>query len=149
GARMRSAHRNFVVLGAALVAALAFTEVGTKGQGPHLVSNDFPNPYKIESWGLLPGGRKLGATYGIDIDEDGKSVWVFERCGGATCAGSNVAPLLKFDSTGKLIASFGAGMFVYPHGIYVDRDDNIWVTDSQAKDGKGQQVFKFSPTGRV
>jgi hypothetical protein len=40
-------------------------------------------------------------------------------------------------------------MFVYPHGVYVDRDDNIWVTDGQGKGNKGQQVVEFSPTGRV
>ena len=142
-------HRNLVVLGAALAAALAITGVGAQGQGPQLASNDFPNPYKIENFGQLPAGRKIGATYGIDIDRDGKSVWVFERCGGATCDASSVAPLLKFDASGKLIASFGAGMFVYPHGVHVDRDDNIWVTDGQGKGAKGQQVVKFSPTGRV
>jgi sugar lactone lactonase YvrE len=144
---MRSAHRNVIVVSAALVAALAIMDVGTQGQGQ--ASNDLPDPYKIETWGQLPAGRKIGAVSAVDIDRDGKSVWVFERCGGATCDGSSLAPLLKFDASGKLIASFGAGMFVYPHGIYVDRDDNVWVTDGQGKGGKGQQVFKFSPTGRV
>jgi len=146
---MRSAHRNVIVLGAALVAALAFTGARTQGQGQQLASNDFPNPYKIENFGQLPAGRKIGATAGIDIDRDGKSVWIFERCGAATCDGSNLAPLLKFDQSGKLIASYGAGMFVFPHGIHVDQDDNVWVTDGQGKGAKGQQVFKFSPTGRV
>ena len=146
---MRSAHRNSIVLGAALMAALAMTSVGTQGQGQQQASNDFSNPYKIENWGQLPAGRKIGAASAIDIDRDGKSVWVFERCGGATCDGSSLAPLLKFDASGKLIASYGAGMFIYPHGIFVDRDDNVWVTDGQGKNGKGQQVFKFSPTGRV
>jgi len=47
------------------------------------------------------------------------------------------------------VASFGAGMFIYPHGLFIDADDNIWVTDGQGKNGKGQQVFEFSPTGRV
>jgi sugar lactone lactonase YvrE len=145
--RMRSAHRKVVVVGAALVAALAITDIVTLGQGQ--ASNEFPNPYKIETWGQLPAGRKMGATYGIDIDRDGKSVWVFERCGGATCDGSNLAPLLKFDTSGKLIASFGAGMFIFPHGIFIDRDDNVWVTDGRGKGAKGQQVVKFSPTGRV
>jgi len=133
------------VLGVALVSAFALNEARTYGQVP----NDLPNPYKVESFGQLPAGRKIGAAYGIDIDRDGKSVWVFERCGGSTCAGSNVAPLLKFDSSGRLVASFGAGMFVFPHGLFVDADDNIWVTDGQAKDGKGNQVVEFSPTGRV
>src|SRR5262245_26918718 len=147
--RMRSAHRTPTVLGAALAVALAVTDIRTQGQASQEASNDYPNPYKIESFGQLPGARKIGATYGIDIDRDGKSVWVFERCCAATIDGSSVAPLLKFDSSGKLIASFGAGMFVFPHGIYVDRDDNIWVTDGQGNGTKGQQVFKFSPTGRV
>ena len=139
--------RNVVALGAALVAALALSDVVTESQGQ--AGNDFPNPYTIEPWGQLPGGRKIGAVAGIDIDRDGRSLWAFERCGGATCDGSSLPPLLKFDSGGKLIASFGAGMFVYPHGIYVDRDDNIWVTDGQGKGAKGHTVVKFSPTGRV
>ena len=142
---MVSTQRNLMVLGIALVSAFALNEVRTYGQAP----NDLPNPYKIENFGQLPTGRKLGQAYGIDIDRDGKSVWVFERCGGMTCDGSNLAPLLKFDSSGRLVASFGAGMFVYPHGLFVDSDDNISVTDGQAKNGKGQQVFEFSPTGRV
>ena len=106
-----------MVLGVALVSAFTFNEVRTFGQA----SNDFPNTYKIENFGQLPAGRKIGQIYGIDIDRDGKSVWVFERCGGATCDGSNLAPLLKFDSSGRLVASFGAGMFVYPHGLYAMR----------------------------
>jgi streptogramin lyase len=57
--------------------------------------------------------------------------------------------VLKFDASGKLVKSFGAGMLVFPHGIFVDRDGNVWVTDAQGKDGKGHQVFKFSPEGKV
>jgi len=142
---MASTQRNLMVLGIALVSAFALNEARTYGQAP----NDLPNPYKVESFGQLPAGRKVGATYGIDIDRDGKSIWVFERCGSNTCDGSNVAPLLKFDSSGRLVASFGAGMFVFPHGLFIDVDDNIWVTDGQGKNGKGQQVVEFSPTGRV
>ena len=142
---MSSTPRNLMVLGVALVSAFALNEARTYGQAP----NDLPNPYKVETFGQLPAGRKIGATYGIDIDRDGKSVWVFERCGGSTCDGSAVAPLLKFDSSGRLVASFGAGMFVFPHGVFVDADDNVWVTDGQGKNGKGQQVVEFSPTGRV
>ncbi|HKA40431.1 MAG TPA: peptidyl-alpha-hydroxyglycine alpha-amidating lyase family protein, partial [Burkholderiales bacterium] len=43
----------------------------------------------------------------------------------------------------------GAGMFVQPHGIHVDRDGNVWVTDSQGKDGKGHTVVKFNQDGKV
>src|SRR6201995_1207592 len=101
-----------------------------------------PNPYTtIEHWAKLPDGRVWGSTGGVDIDRDGTSVWVAERCGtfaapsqlrtGASfaCYGSDLAPILKFDVAGKLVKAFGAGMFVFPHGIYVDPDNNIWVTD--------------------
>jgi DNA-binding beta-propeller fold protein YncE len=56
---------------------------------------------------------------------------------------------LEFDPSGKLLTSFGAEMFVFPHGITADRDGNIWVTDGDGKDGKGHQVFKFSSTGKI
>jgi hypothetical protein len=41
-------------------------------------------------------------------------------------------PVLRFDASGKLVRSFGAGMFVFPHKIYVDRDGNVWVVDGRA-----------------
>jgi sugar lactone lactonase YvrE len=115
------------------------------------------NPYQtLENHFKLPEGRKIGSTAGITIDRDGSSVWVFERCGGQGCAGSHLAPVLKFDASGKLMKSFGAGMFVRPHGIHVDREGNVWVTDGEGPDGKdpnrngkGHQVFKFSPDGKV
>jgi DNA-binding beta-propeller fold protein YncE len=113
-------------------------------------TNSLPNPYRsIEGWAKMPSGRTWGATAGVAIDPDGTSVWVAERCGANSCAGSNLAPVLKFDASGTLKQSFGAGMFVFPHGIFVDRDGSVWVTDAQGKDGKGHQVFKFSPDGRV
>jgi DNA-binding beta-propeller fold protein YncE len=86
---------------------------------------------------------------GVDIDRDGKSVWVFDRCAAKTCAGSSVAPIQQFDASGKLVKSFGAGMFIFPHGLFVDRDDNVWVTDGQGKDGKGHTVMKFSADGKL
>jgi sugar lactone lactonase YvrE len=95
----------------------------------------------------------MGSTAAIDIDRDGRSVWVFERCGGAsqaqTCAESSLAPVLEFDSSGKIVKSFGGGMFVSPHGIHVDPQGNVWVTDGNGKGEKGHQVFKFSPEGKV
>lgn len=101
-----------------------------------------------EPFGVLPGGRTIGQTSAIDIDSKGH-VWVAGRCGGNTCAGKPDAPILEFDEAGKLIRSFGAGLLVYPHGIAVDRDDNVWVTDGQGAGGKGHQVLKFSPEGEL
>ena len=130
------------------VIALSGGAAYVRAQAP----NSQPNPYlTTENFFKLPEGRKIGSTAAIDIDRDGSSVWVFERCGAATCESSALAPLLKFDSSGKAVKSLGAGMFLYPHGIHVDREGNIWVTDGRAnKEGtKGQQVFKLSPDGKV
>ena len=108
-----------------------------------------PNPYHlVENWAKLPEGRTWGATNAVFVDRPG-NVWVFDRCGGATCSGSSVAPIFKFDSSGKMLKNFGEGMFVFPHAVYVDQNSNIWVADGQGKDGKGQQVIKFSPDGKV
>ena len=113
--------------------------------------NSQPNPYRtIDHWGTMPEGRTWGSTAGIEIDRDGKSIWVAERCGANSCADKpDVDPILKFDQSGKLVKSFGKGMLIFPHGIFVDKDDNVWVTDGDAKGGKGHQVFKFSPDGKV
>ena len=112
--------------------------------------NSLPNPYRsIENWAHLPEGRSWGSSAGVYVDPSGTSVWVFERCSGNSCLGSDLPPILRFDMTGRLIKAFGTGMFVFPHGIFVDQDDNVWVTDAQGKEGKGHQVFKFSPDGKL
>jgi DNA-binding beta-propeller fold protein YncE len=137
-------------LGIAVVAALAMPREGSFAQDG-ADSNAAPNPYRVdEGWAKLPQGRNWGAAVGVDIDRDGKSVWVFDRCATADdCSGSNLAPIQKFDASGKLVASFGAGMFNYPHGLFVDRDDNVWVSDGRGKNGKGHTVMKFSPEGKL
>src|SRR5258705_12105140 len=149
-------------------------------------TNDAPNNYNtIKDYFKLPEGRTWGSTSAVDIDKDGTSIWVAERCGPHTPSGnscldrttgkmSDLPSVLKFDSTGKLVKSFGAGMLILPHGIHVDRDGNSWVTDGQdnapgaARGGGrgrgeaptgpigprpgatiGSQVFKFSPEGQV
>jgi len=115
-------------------------------------ANSAPNPYRVdEGWAKLEQGRKWGAAVGVDIDRDGKSVWVFDRCATADdCSGSNLDPIQKFDASGKLVTSFGAGMFNYPHALHIDRDNNVWVSDGRAKmNGKGHTVMKFSPEGRL
>jgi sugar lactone lactonase YvrE len=111
--------------------------------------NSLPNPYRqVEGWGKpLPGGRQWGSTNAVTVDSK-DNVWVAERCGGNSCADSPLDPILEFDSAGNLIKSFGAGMFVVPHNVYVDKGGNVWATDNSGKDGKGQQVIKFSPDGK-
>jgi DNA-binding beta-propeller fold protein YncE len=138
--------RVMVLLGAAIVASAVISPVRARAQD----INNAPNPYRaVENWAQLPAGRVWGQAISIDIDRDGKSVWVFDRCGSNTCTGSNVAPIQKFDSSGKLVTSFGAGMFNFPHGLFVDRDGNVWVSDGKGAEGKGHTVIKFSPDGKV
>jgi len=111
--------------------------------------NSQPNPYRaLENWAKLPEGRAWGSTSAVDIGPDG-SIWVAERCGANTCAGSHLAPVLRFDRSGKLLRSFGEGLFIFPHGIFVDKGGNVWITDAQGKDGRGHQVIKFSSEGKV
>jgi DNA-binding beta-propeller fold protein YncE len=137
-------------------------------------TNDLPNPYRSTApWGQLPQGRTWGALNGVDIDGDGVSVWVANRCGANpeapdgesafqfdSCAGSAVDPVLKLDPAGAVQKAFGAGLFVFLHKVHVDREGNVWVADARginererkkfpAEGGKGHTVVKFSPEGRV
>ncbi len=121
------------------MAVMVFTITASYGQD---------NPYREDGWSKLPNGRRWGQMSAIDVDAQG-NVWVFERCGANSCVGSNVAPVVKLDPTGKYVTSFGAGMFVFPHGIHVDKEGNVWVADADGKNGKGHQVIKFSPEGKV
>src|SRR5580765_2361017 len=102
-------------------------------------TNDLPNPFQsIEGAFTLPDGRMWGSTSAVEIGKDGRSVWVAERCGVNSCVAdpttgkmSPLDPILHSDASGKLLKSFGEGLLVGPHGIFVDRDGNVWVTDYQ------------------
>ena len=139
-----------------LAAAIVASVQGASGQINEEV-NAGTDPYSMsQSFFKLPEGRTIGSTVGLFLDPDGTSIWVFERCGQNVCVGSDLAPILKFDASGRLEKSFGAGMFVRPHGIHIDVEGNVWVTDHEGPDGidprrngKGHQVFKFSPDGEL
>ena len=107
------------------------------------------NPYRVvEAWAKLTEGRPWGLTAAVDVGTD-DHIWVAERCGANSCVDSTLAPILEFDQSGKLVKSFGAGLFVFPHGIAVDKEGNVWVTDGQGKNSKGHQIFKFSRDGQI
>src|SRR3954470_24191383 len=138
-----------ITFGVGAVMAVAWSGghlVAQSGQDP----NAYPNPYTLEdNWAKLPDGRKMGQAIGVEVDRDGKSLWVFDRCGAQSCTGSNLNPVMKFDPTGKFVTSFGAGMFNFPHGLGVDREGNVYVTDGRAKNGHGDVMVKFAPDGKV
>ena len=121
-----------------------------------------PNPYRqVDGWTTLPGGRTMGAVGGVTMDQDGAHLWAVVRCDatapnrfGNECLDSDLDPVLKFDMEGNVVESFGGGLFIWPHGIDVDSEGNVWVTDAvgetRTPDGtRGHQVIKFGPTGMV
>ena len=116
--------------------------------------NDLPNPYAAKRGMPLPDGRKWGSTAGVDVGKGRDDIWAIDRCGSNTCVGSHVDPLLHYDASGKLIGQIGADLFAFPHGIHVDHDGNIWVTEPLPLDGRGeggnvgQQVTKSTRTAK-
>ena len=128
----------------------------------HSAAQNSSNPYSIiEGWAKLPSGRNMGAVGKATVDPDGRHIWAVIRCDagperfGTECLDSDLPPVSKFDPDGNLVEAFGSGMFIWPHGIDVDSDGNVWVTDAvsenniPAGDDRGHHVIKFSPTGEV
>jgi DNA-binding beta-propeller fold protein YncE len=165
-ARVRSA-ASVVIVCVALQAASVHTQQrgGTPQTDTVQPVNSGANPYRvIRDWARLEReGRAWGGSNGVAIDRDGKSVWATDRCSPGTtpgCLGSKGNPVHLFDESGREVRSFGGGMLVWPHGIHVDRDGNVWVTDARAPSpedlkkfpgeaNKGSVVVKFSPEGKV
>lgn len=143
-------HQILVGLFSLVFSVTAFSQVADARFSP---SDD----YTIDdAFFKLPTGRPIGATSGLAIHPNGSSFWIFDRCGATDCRGSALAPIMKFDSDGNHLLSFGANLFQRPHGLTVDKDGNVWVTDDvgsrdidTVSEAKGHQVFKFSPEGEL
>jgi DNA-binding beta-propeller fold protein YncE len=146
------------------------------GSGLAIKRANLPNPYRlVPDWPTLPPGMKgpnghrWGEVIRVHVTDVGH-VWVFHRCfhdkpsGDATCLnrGDSNPPILEFDASGHLVKSLGVGLFAHPHGFTVDRNGNIWATDTNDEEAVlglparnaqgvplGQQVLKISPEGRV
>ena len=166
------ARRSFLA-GAMLAAVVALTGAAWAQETQYPEPTDLPNPYRlVEGWPTLPktmNGGRWGEVIRVVVDPKG-NIWVFHRCfnvvppGSATCINRGPAnpPILEFDAFGKLLKSFGAGIFAYPHGFTMDRDGNLWASDvndeetvlgMSAKNAQGvtmgQEVLKLSPDGKV
>ncbi len=145
-----------MILGAfiALAATAGMVWAQAPAMPPPHDPNDYPNPYHVdEGWAKLPDGRKWGGISAVDMDRDGKSVWVFDRCGNADdgCAlNKTLPPILKFDASGTLVKSWGAGDFVNPHGIFIDAEDHVWLAEGVAKSGViGNSVREYTHDGKL
>ena len=167
-----------IAIGAAVIAVITVrAQSQAVSESPFPKPTNLPNPYCLVSdWPTLPAtmkgpnGHKWGEVIRVHAAPDG-NIWVFQRCfndkpnGDATCLnrGDASPPILEFNPSGQLLRSFGIGLFAHPHGFTVDKDGNIWTTDTNdnetilgvpAKDAQGvpigQTVLKISPsTGKV
>lgn len=116
----------------------------------HGVRNDLPRPYVTQrDWGELPPGTEWAAVTAVEPSPDGRYIYVIHRCRDNSCEGRSEPPILQYDYNGKLLASFGTGLFLFPHGATVDNAGNLWVTDARGNASMGHQVIKFSPDGQV
>jgi hypothetical protein len=169
---MSRASRAGMILIAVAVAAYALP-ARAQQQAAYPKPTELPNPYRLaEGWLTLPtsmNGGRWGEVIRVHVARNG-NVWVFHRCfnvvppGSAVCINRGEAnpPILEFDPSGRLLKSFGAGLFAYPHGFTVDDDGNIWTTDvndaetvlgmsARNADGvvMGQEVLKMNADGKI
>jgi hypothetical protein len=116
-----------------LVAAATVAALGVQAQTP-------APPYRlVPGWGQLPNGATWGEVPGMAIDATGR-LFAFHRA---------QPPVVEMDADGRILKMWGEGMFAWPHGIRVDRFGFLWITDGLAREGKGQQVFKYSRDGQL
>jgi streptogramin lyase len=92
-------------------------------------------PYKVvDNFFSFPKGMTVGETSAVAVNSKGH-IFLFQR----------TKPMLaEYDEKGHFIQSLGEGLFAHPHGLRIDRDDNIWTTD----DGN-HLVLKLDRVGNV
>lgn len=149
---MSSAARIVSVTGFAVAALAIATGAGLEAQAS-------TNPYRADFDWLKLEGRQIGTVSGVQMDADGQHLWILDRCGGNGCVGTGLDPILEVDMEGRLVRSLGKDMFAFPHGFFLDKEGNIWVTEgAPAGDargeagferGMGHQVIKLDRSGRV
>ena len=171
----------------AVLAVVALLAAGVEPLAQSGLPNPYPPRQGTGRWrGPERSGRRVGQASRRERDRTAGlgarrrrrgELWALIRCDetspvpvaaggrfGIDCLGrdnkiKNIDTVFKFDAKGNVVKSFGSGMFIWPHGLHVDRDGNVWVTDAVAADGvamaakagvrAGHQVVKFSPEGKV
>jgi len=99
-----------------------------------LLATAIPDYRAVPDWLQLPEGQKLGAVSAVATDPAG-NVFVFHR---------GKRPVLVFDRAGKFLRGWGDDHIKTAHGLRIDRDRNVWVTDIG-----NHQVLKFDPEGKL
>jgi sugar lactone lactonase YvrE len=130
-----------LLLGGVLIAGPALAQA--------VCTNNTPNPFKqVENW--AHPSRPWAATSAVAVDAN-DNVWVADRCGQGNCDGANakINPIWEVSSDGKVLKNFGAGLFVAPHSITVDKNGHLWITDYQVHNGLGNQVWELDQNGKV
>jgi len=105
----------------------------------------------VKDWPRLPADFSLGSPTGIGIDRD-RNILIFHRAGRKWSPTSPMPDtritsktILMLDpETGEILTSWGEDLFIMPHGLTVDGNDDIWVTDVGS-----HEVFRFSRQGRL
>ena len=103
----------------------------------------------VKNWPQLPVGFVLGDVTGVGVDTV-QNIFIFHRANREWLSVSSIPnkpiaekTILELDkTTGKIINSWGAGLFIMPHGLTIDKDNNVWVTDVGS-----HQIFKFTHEG--
>lgn len=135
-----------------ILAVAVVTAISVSGRGGFAQTNSAAspaNPYRlVDGWAHLPEGRIWGSISAIAVDSKGH-IWAAERCGKNDCSDSDLDPIMEFDANGKIIKSFGKGLYVWPHAINFDHEGNFWFTDYGCKNGKGNVAVKYSPEGKI
>jgi sugar lactone lactonase YvrE len=112
-------------------------------------SASLTNSYqRIDNFFKMPAGRSMGSTSAVAVDRAGH-IWIAERCSANSCANSSIDPIMEFDANGHFIKAFGGGLMLFPHGMFIDRADHIWVTDGHVGNGKGDDVLEFDHSGKL
>ena len=137
------------ILLATLLASGSVIAAGDQAPYPTVPAS---NGYRVvHGWPQLPEGRVLGAVSGVGIDTHG-NVFVFHRNDRTWPSTDELATtpiadptVTVFDArTGSVLAEWGANAFAMPHGLTVDHDDNVWLTDVAL-----HQVYKFTHDGKL
>jgi DNA-binding beta-propeller fold protein YncE len=88
-----------------------------------------------KTWKSMPAGWSFGRVSMVANDLQ-SSVYVLHR-------NLEIDPVVVFDAEGNYLRSWGKGVIGDPHGIRVDRENNVWVVD------RAGAILKCTTDGKV